>query len=200
MPRLIRAGVFETNSSSCHSLTIKEHSEATNGVSRVWDQVLTYLINGSTPELSEDMEICQNIESWKVRNLLISLTGGEYGWQYINMYDPIEKLNYVLTNFYVRSGLTAEQFLQSEWYNRFVNLFDKYTYFSFSGYVDYNRNRLIPTYTTIDLEFKFVVNVGDLANSYIDHESVGLLSDLSDEELIELVFDPRNCITTDGNG
>ncbi len=72
MKTCIRTGVFETNSSSMHSLCIAENTS-------IIEQPFT------------DKDLYQG---------KIHLQGGDYGWGYDELHTPLEKLNYVAQSLY----------------------------------------------------------------------------------------------------
>lgn len=65
MNKIIRTGVFETNSSSCHSIAIAEEDKQ-------------FVFDSISPD----------------SNGVVSLTGGEYGWSWFKTNSSIEKANY----------------------------------------------------------------------------------------------------------
>lgn len=86
--KLIRSGVFETNSSSAHSLAYK-NEDVLRGV---------YESNGIKDFKDERYRLTEIPEKYK--NYVLQPSFDEYGWGYDELDTPNEKLSYILTNEY----------------------------------------------------------------------------------------------------
>lgn len=199
--RIIRNKVFETNSSSCHSISLNfkgSEANSTNSSSTIWDSIL----DDYTKDL-ENLLVTKKDDTSSFSTpdyevtLPIKLIGGDFGWEFYHYHHPIDKLNYALIQFCPPYTYDSkEELFESNGWKRFTSLFKHIDYFSFDGL-----ERLgIEEFRTVRLKFEFDVDWKEFKSSYIDHESQGLLGRLSDEELLDLVYDPRNLITTDADG
>ena len=79
----IRQGVFETNSSSSHSLTLVEGELG-------------------HPPFSRD----------QLRDGVLRIELGEYGWEWRRMYRPLNKASYLLTDMLCREGYASNSDMQ----------------------------------------------------------------------------------------
>lgn len=121
MKKQIRSNIFETNSSSSHSLSC-------------------YSISSFKPEYI-------NIDSFLDENGEIIITGGEYGWCGPNIKTCKDKINYLWTyNQYKENPLTKEEFTNflKSIFPSLVNVnYKDYDQYYENGYIDHQSFNLL---------------------------------------------------------
>ena len=221
----IRHGVFETNSSSSHSISISKDKKGNffdrdlhpNGHDIIYRKAsdLAHIYGVDKSEIWEYFDKCLGITEEDVEKIVL-LEGGEYGWEYDVLSEPIEKLDYIYT--YI-VNTTTEQFLcEDERYVRLkkivdnmtgLEIFPNYFRFLFEGrydddatffeeqiryFIDYGNLdnfeaiRELPEDETIEMDEVYTLS----SDIYVDHQSLDLLDpyfeDNNDEPLKELIF------------
>lgn len=192
--KIIRKRCFETNSSSCHSISLVKSDESwdTNGCLHQWAKFLeSEMSNFATLDIHEN-----DSQSSFLIELPIIITGGTYGWEFERLFDIKKKLNYAFTSLVGANFQSKEHCMSSDEFKKFQSTFKSFEFFSLDEFEEWE----IPQYVNIKVEFKFDIDWDEYRDSYIDHDSVGLLDDMSEDELRRLVFDPRNSIILDANG
>ena len=161
--KLIRNGVFETNSSSAHSLAYK-NEVVLRGV---------YESNGITDFKDGRYRLTEIPEKYK--NYVLQPSFDEYGWGYDELDTPDEKLSYILTNEY-EGGTSLQKVYNGKffvtivkWLQEFgINVSIKDLQLDEWGYVD----------GYIDHESKFVVTKD------IFHDKEDLITYLFNDDIV----------------
>lgn len=184
----IRHGVFETNSSSSHSISVSNDGKG-NFLNRdlhsnVYDIIyrkvseLAYIYGVDKSEIWEYFNECLGIAEEDVENIVL-LDGGEYGWGYDVLSTPIEKLNYIYT--YIITT-TTEQFLcEDERYIRLKEIVDNMT--GLEIFPDYFRFLFESGYdaesTFFEEQIRYFMDYGNLDN-------FEAIRELPEDETIEM--------------
>lgn len=176
--KTIRQGVFETNSSSTHSLTIVRPKDEYN--------------------LSKDVPIVEYYQDKKgIQHYnCIVLTGGKFGWGPEDYRDSLTKLNYCAVHFMegapqyegeTNSGNYVGTDNKSVEYDRQLALFEK----------------VVKEHTGADeIVYECSSNYGDDEGwSYIDHQSDGTASEaFKDEETLKaFLFNRQSVLVIDND-
>ena len=184
----IRHGVFETNSSSSHSISVSKEGSASlsnrnlqpNGSDIIYRKVsdLAYIYGVDKSEIWEYFNECLGIAEEDVENIVL-LDGGEYGWGYDVLSTPIEKLNYIYT--YIITT-TTEQFLcEDERYIRLKEIVDNMA--GLEIFPDYFRFLFESGYdaesTFFEEQIRYFMDYGNLDN-------FEAIRELSEDETIEM--------------
>lgn len=234
----IRNGVFETNSSSSHSISVSKDENGnffnrdlrSNGYDIIFRKVseLAYIFGVEKSEIWEYLNECFGITEENVEKIVL-LEGGEYGWGYDVLSEPIEKLDYIYT--YIVNTTTEQYLCEDDRYIRLKEIVENMTghlifpdYFRFlfeneyddestffeeqiRHWIDYaSLDNFEATRELCDGEIVSMNEIYTLSSDiYIDHQSMDLLDpyfeDDSDEPLKELIFnDDYNIIIDNDNG
>lgn len=168
--KLIRNGVFETNSSSAHSLAYK-NEDVLRGV---------YESNGVKDFKDGRYRLTEIPEKYK--NYVLYPRFDEYGWGYDVLDTPDEKLSYILTNEY--EGVTSLQKVYNgkffvmvvKWLQEFgisVSIkelqLDDYGYVD--GYIDHESKFVIPKDIFKDKEDLITYLFNDDIVVYIENDN-----------------------------
>ena len=176
MKKQIRNKVFETNSSSCHSLSINTN-------------VTPYL----SPHLKSAISKADN---------MLHIRFGEFGWGYDEYTNPYDKLQYALTMVLETEGRTADDFYETEGFKAINELIKNFlscdgiaidseitqkTYYHHKWddkNMEYIEDRSRPPYTWLE------------SDGYIDHQSHEDYDNLNDflfdysVSLFDFIFNP----------
>jgi hypothetical protein len=185
--QLCRHGVFETNSSSCHSLSLQLNQDG---------ELET------NPTLFSDFHIGEDGK--------LFFSTDEYGWEISELYSFYDKLSYVMTYcittdsyedfmfvLKVLHDVTQFQSLYYENFNLLVGTWDDDT-----DRVEFAHDSMVKFVFVDDLDiYSFFKRVNGETYSYIDHQSIDLLDDVIKDEykLKNLLFCKQSYIQTDND-
>lgn len=171
----IRKGVFETNSSSCHSISI----------------------NSNTPNYAPPESLYVNYETNRV-----SVSFGEFGWEIESYYGVGAKLEYLITMVAETEGnkiTTVEEFYETEGY-KLIN--DSIANYCKCDGIELKDGELkMRSYTRSDGSICTYLN----HEGYIDHQSTEDYSSLKDFldsyglSVIDFVFNRNIAVHTDND-
>lgn len=185
--QLCRHSVFETNSSSCHSLSLQLNQDG---------ELET------NPTLFCDFHIGEDGK--------LFFSTDEYGWEMSELYSFYDKLSYVMT--YCIITYSYEDFMfvlkvlhdvtqfQSLYYERFNLLVG--TWDDNTDRVEFAHNAMVKFVFADDLDIdSFFTRVNGETYSYIDHQSIDLLDDVikDEQKLKNLLFCKQSYIQTDND-
>lgn len=217
MGKNIRLGVFETNSSSSHSISIRPENEVGNRLNTTPESNIEAAVERwaenyciSEDQVWEYLEKCHNFKKSDKGNVRL-LNGGEYGWGYDVIDYTSGKLNYIFT--YIVSTSSKERLEDDERYKMLKKVVKDMTgleifpdYFNEIAVMDncyYYEQELIyfinnnslerfqGRSTSWDGEVSKCTEVDAWSyNIYIDHQSLYLLKEYfeDEEKLKELIF------------
>lgn len=119
MKQNIRYGVFETNSSSSHSISVSEENNSmwydlpTTAPDdlRGWAASEARVFGVEDEEIWEFLDKYLGVNEDEADNVLL-LSGGGYGWGYDTLTSPKDKLNYLLT--YITNTSDKDTFMEDE--------------------------------------------------------------------------------------
>lgn len=187
MKTLIRHNVFETNSSSCHSLSLQTNKDGEPETNPVF------------------------FDNYKIDdNGVLSFDTDEYGWGMAELYSFYDKLSYVMT--YCITTDRYEDFMfvlkvlhdvtqfQSLYYEKFNLLVG--TWNDDTERVEFVNDAMVKFVFAEDLDiYNFFKRVNKETYSYIDGQSIDLLNDVIKDEykLKNLLFCKQSYIQTDND-
>jgi len=173
--KLIRNNVWETNSSSCHSISIQKCD--TNLYDRLYP--------------NEDG--------------LIELTGGEFGWGYDKYTDALTKANYIAVAIFLLESAAKDYEEADEERKKIFNYyslpeFGAKNYLAAKMIFE----KVIRNQTRAEVVYNFSVADWNHSNhSYIDHQSFEDAKDaewlLNEEEVFDFIFSPNSELVIDND-
>lgn len=222
MKQNIRYGVFETNSSSSHSISVSEENNS------MWYDLPTIAPDDLRRWVSSEARVfgVENDEIWEflgkylgvnkeeADNALL-LSGGGYGWGYDVLASPKDKLNYLFT--YISNTSDEDMFMEDA---RFKML--REVVMDFSGiriaanFMENNEDfyeaalRCFMDYYNLDGFYyspegeysdKMTERILWNQNIYIDHQSLYLARDLflNKEDLKNFIFNDKYSVIIDND-
>lgn len=170
MGQQIRRGVFETNSSSTHSISVFgsdrfEYLSAPVGLSEAiykWVSSQARVFGVEQEEVFEYLGKYLGVNEKNIENTIL-LSGGEYDWEYDTLVGPIAKLNYLFT--YIAATSSVNRFIDDPKFKMLKEVV--------KDYADIN---IAPDFLDIENDLSDYGNVRDFYDSelryFIDNASL----------------------------
>ena len=184
----IRHSVFETNSSSSHSITLLKNGDFDDEWKESHEWEIDNLVTGSK---IDDYEVWDGDSCYSKYDYVYHVYGGKFGWQWFILKDFNAKMDYVYTLF--------KEYWEYDNYGYYANLIDKVR----EKYPDYKKTLtdIIKRYykgEVVDVVFEkatdwFIDHSADYADMILFNDKWSLEEILTNDDIVILGGNDNEC-------